>query len=273
MLIYFNRGTRDFTDRPVPLNSRAAWEFYISLSGGIQPLLPGPTTEEGFRERTLWAFPHKHAHGWVGEADVDRLVFHFTAVPGELEKLLPSRGYYRTPLTAKDCRHLRQLAHLAEQVILYPTRLVFLQTQGLVTELSLITLREIAHPPLSRRRMARSRTEQALAWYSEHLSDAPTLAEVANAIRVSPTHLRRLFQQAIGERPYRTMNRIRMQRAENLLKGSDTTLDVIAAQVGLSNGSALSRAVKTFFGITPRDLRRGKRPLYRGTDNTPPRDK
>lgn len=271
MLIYFNSGIRDFTVRPVPVNGRAAWEFYISLSGGIRPLLAEPNDEQdGVTEKTLWAFPYKHAHGWVGETVVDRLVFHFTAVPGELEALLPPRGYYRAPLTSSDCDHLRYLGRQAEQIILYPTRLVFLQTQGLVTDLSLIALRELAHPPLSRRRTARSRTEQALAWYGEHLSDAPTFTDIAAAVRVSPTHLRRLFQQAIGEPPHQVLNRIRMQRAENLLKASEYTLDTIAAQVGLSSGSALSRAVKAYFGIAPRDLRRGRRPLFWGNDAQQP---
>jgi len=213
------------------------------------------------REHTLWVFPREHPHGWVGERKVDRLVFHFTAVPGELEQMVPPCGYYQVGLSEDDCTSLRKLAERAAEIIDDPTKLVFLQTQALVAELSLIALREINHTPLASQKIARSKTEQALGWYGEHIADAPGFKDIAEAVHVSPTHLRRLFHQSRGENPHQAMNRIRMERAEELLKETNLTLDTIAPRVGLSNGSALSRAVKAHFGITARNLRRGIRPV------------
>lgn len=260
MLIFFKSGTRNFVGQPIPVNKRSAWEFYVSLSGRIGPDL-GSSAPPAMQERVLWVFPRDHAHGWLGMETVDRLVFHFTAVPGELEKMVPVCGYYQTILTDDDCRRLLALAAQAAEVMEQPTRLVFLQTQALVTELSLMALRQVSHPPLASRQFARNKTEQALGWYSEHMTNAPTFKDVAQAVFVSPTHLRRLFHWGRGESPHQAMNRIRMQRAEDLLKGTDLSLDAIADRVGLSNGSALSRSVKAHFGITPRNLRRGKRPV------------
>ncbi|MDT8391751.1 MAG: AraC family transcriptional regulator [Lentisphaeria bacterium] len=260
MLIYFKSGIRNFVCDSVPINKRSAWEFYVSLSGRIGPDL-GSSAPPAMREQVLWVFPREHAHGWLGEKTVDRLVFHFTAVPGELEKMIPSPGYYQTPLSDDDCERLLALAGQAAEIMEQPTRLVFLQTQALVSELSLMALRQVIHPALASRQIARNKTEQALGWYSEHMDESPTFKDVAQATFVSSTHLRRLFHWSRGESPHQAMNRIRMQRAEDLLKGTDLSLDAIAARVGLSNGSALSRAVKAHFGITPRNLRRGKRPV------------
>lgn len=175
--------------------------------------------------------------------------------------MLPTQGYYRVELEEEDLDRLRRLAERAAEMMEHPTKLVFLQTQALAAEFSLIALREIGQPPLTARRMARTKTEQALGWYGEHVAEAPTFRDVAKAVRVSPTHLRRLFHQFRGESPHKTMKRLRMERAEEMLKGTDLTLDAIAGHVGLSNGSALSRAVKAHFGITPRNLRRGRRPV------------
>ncbi len=261
MLIYQNSGVRDFTAESVPVNSRSAWEFFVCLSGGIAPAFLDRRAASTLRARTMWVFPRDHAHGWVGTDRSDRIVFHFTAVPGELEHLIPPRGYYRADLTDEDCDRIRKLNELATAIMARPTELVFLQTQALVTELSLIVLREANQPPLASHHIARNRTEQALTWYREHISEAPRFERIAAAVHVSPTHLRRLFHQVMGEGPHRAFNRIRMKMAEDLLKGTDLTLDAMAPQLGFSNGSALSRAVKAHFGITPRDLRRGKRPL------------
>ena len=264
MLIYFKTGPRDFTTEPIPVNSRGAWEFYSNLTGALSPVLIDGDKPQLVREPTLWVFPREHPHGWVGDENIERLVFHFTAVPSELEKMVPSRGYYQVALGDDDCVLLRRLAELAKAIMEHPTKLIFLQTHALISQLSLIALREIKQPPLTSRKMARSKTEQALAWYGEHLAQSPTFKDLASAVGVSPTHLRRFFHWVRGENPHEAMNRIRMERAEDVLKGTNLTLDAIATQVGLSNSSALSRAVKAYFGITPRDLRRGKRPIYFG---------
>lgn len=269
MLIYYNAGLRDFMAEPVPINSRSAWEFYISLSGRLAPTLPGAKTPR-LAGPAVWVLPREHAHGWTGEEAVERVVMHFTVVPGELEKLVPSCGYYRVKLTKLDCARIRQLQPLAHELIARPTRLAFLQTQGLVTELSLLALRTAAPSPLTASGFARGKTEQALAWYREHLDKKPCLKKIAEAVYVSPTHLRRLFCQVRGESPHRACNRIRMQRAEDLLKSSTLTMEAIAGQLGFSNASALSRAVRIHFGITAKDLRRGHRPLRMHTDPAAP---
>ena len=106
---------------------------------------------------------------------------------------------------------------------------------------------------------ARIKTEEALNWYDRHMAEAPSVDEIAHAVLISPVHLRRLFHRAHGQSPHMLLNRRRMQRVEALLQDKSIRLAALAAQVGFSSVSALSRATKTHFGLSPRELRKRER--------------
>jgi AraC family transcriptional regulator len=255
MLIYVNSGFTDYSRKPVPIFSRPAWEFQACLTGLMSANLCG-TAPCKLRERTMWVFPKEFPHGWDSSDAAERVVFHHTVVPAELERFLPSRGYYRIRLDAADCDRLRALAERTLEMMKHPDEMVSLRTRALVDELSLMALREAKPQPLSSRSMAYAKTERALAWYLEHIDEAPGFERIAAAVFVSPAHLRRLFHQARGESPQKAFNRVRMGRVRDLLDEQGASLDEIAERVGMSSASALSRAVKAHFGKSPLRLRR-----------------
>lgn len=261
MLVYYNNGFHKYENDRFPITRRAIWEFQCSLSGGLAPTLPEKDSPPVLRKRTLWVFPAGHEHGWIAGGKVERIVFHFTTVPGELTSHVPSRGYYRVALADEDCERIRVLGEEAESFAKRPTKMLFLRTQTLVGELSLIALREIIQPALSTRELASYKTERAVAYYAQHIAEDPRFEEIAAAVHTSPTHLRRLFHKVRGESPHAAFNRLRMETAEKMLRETDYTLDVLAPQLGFSNSAALSRAVKTHFGISPSNLRKETRPL------------
>lgn len=260
MMTYVRLGITHYVRRPVPttpINSRVAWEFCACLTGRMKGWLSGGGDDEILRERTLWVFPRLHPHGWLSDAPCERAVFHFQRVPVELERFLPPRGYYRVSLSKVDCDRLRDLAGSAIEAINRPTEVLALQEQAIRSELSLMALGEVTLRPLSKTRLAEQKTESALDWYVLHMTERPRYREeVAPAVNVSPSHLRRMFYAARGESPYSAFNRLRMEKARELLRDHNLTLETIAERVGLSCTSALSRAIKAHFGITPRELRR-----------------
>lgn len=256
MTVYAKIGEVNYQQNPVPVNSRADWEFCACIKGRMEASLLGHDEDQIRRGRSFWVFPRRYAHGWCADAPCERVVFHLRIVPEELERLLPTRGYYWVPLTPADCGRLRQLASMAIEAGRYPTELLSLQDQALATELSLIALREVKPQPISNIQMALHKTGQALAWYAEHMAECPRFREdVAPAVHVSPSHLRRLFYQAMNESPHSAFNRLRMEKAHEFLQDSQSTLEVIAERVGFSSPSALSRAVKAYFGLSPVKLR------------------
>lgn len=260
MLTYARLGIMHYVREPVPttpINSRSGWEFCACLKGSMKAWLPSPGDNEVLRKHTLWVFPRLHPHGWLSDAPCERATFHFKNVPEELKRLLPARGYCRVRLTKTDCDRLRILARLAVEATTHPTEALALQEQSIKSELSLMALREIELRPLSKPRLAEQKTEAALDWYALHMAECPRYREdVASAVHVSPAHLRRMFYATRGESPQTAFNRLRMERAEALLQDPRLTLEVISEGVGFSSASALSRAIKAHFGITPSQLRR-----------------
>lgn len=257
MLCRVRSSVIDYTEERVPISRRPGrWEFQACCQGRIAPLLPRTEPREDLHERTLWVFPQGHRHGWTASEPAERIVFHFTEAPDELEDMLPARGYYRVPLSAGDCQRLHALASRAGKALAHPTELIRVQSLALVSELSLIAFRETSPKRLRARPLAHSKTEQALAWYQDHIGEAPGLERVAKAVRVSPAHLRRLFHEATGGSPRKALMRTRMEMAKELIVDAQMVLKEAAPLLGFSDTSALSRAISTYFGISARSLRR-----------------
>ncbi len=82
----------------------------------------------------------------------------------------------------------------------------------------------------------------------------PTLDAVARALHRSPRTLMRQLQQE-GSRYQTLLDEVRKARALAALRGSDQTVEDIAAQLGFADTSNFSRTSRRWFGLTPRQLR------------------
>ncbi|MDR5708742.1 MAG: AraC family transcriptional regulator [Armatimonadota bacterium] len=77
------------------------------------------------------------------------------------------------------------------------------------------------------------------------------VAELARAAACSPTHLRRLFRTALGMSPSRYLLERRLQRAAELLRGTDHTVQQVAERCGFESLSHFHRHFKARYGCTP----------------------
>ena len=66
-----------------------------------------------------------------------------------------------------------------------------------------------------------------------------------------PVHLARAFRKAYGETIGECQRRLRLSRAESLLRKRNVALTDIALQCGFANQSHFSRSFKAVFGTTP----------------------
>jgi AraC-like DNA-binding protein len=80
---------------------------------------------------------------------------------------------------------------------------------------------------------------------------------LAKKVGVSPEHLNRIFREELGRTPYQCICETKMQRACELLKGTDQTIANVAAQLGYSPDSHFGRLFKRVIGVTPAQYRRG----------------
>jgi AraC family transcriptional regulator len=100
-----------------------------------------------------------------------------------------------------------------------------------------------------------SLTGKTLWFIESNLSGALTLNDLAAQAGVTPFHLARVFVETTGHPVMRYVWRRRLARAmQALAYGPDSVL-TIALDAGYASPEAFSRACRTEFGLTPRQIR------------------
>ena len=82
------------------------------------------------------------------------------------------------------------------------------------------------------------------------------VADLAAGSGVSATHLAELFTRDVGVPPHQYLLERRIERAAELLAGTDLPVTAVAHEVGFGSGQHLARAFRAATGCTPRDYRR-----------------
>ncbi|MBY5827763.1 helix-turn-helix domain-containing protein [Rhizobium leguminosarum] len=82
-----------------------------------------------------------------------------------------------------------------------------------------------------------------------------TLSQLAGDIGVSVEHLCRAFKQSTGLSPHAYLNRRRLQRASDLLRGTSMSITEIAFTCGYSSASHLSSSFRLAIGVPPKEYR------------------
>lgn len=265
MLRYLTTGPRRFGLHPMYVHQRANWEFLAVVRGKCGPLFPGTATP-ALRRRCLWVFPPESAHGWTGRGlQTCRVaIFHFGAVPSVLDKLARAQGRLERPLTPSQVQRVLELQRELRPHYQHVTEKSLLIFEKALLELSLIMLEDTPFENSETKTdHAIRKVEASLTWYSEHIAAQPGLEQIAAAVHVSVSHLRRLFWQARQESPQKAFARLRVQRAMELLSHTDLKLEAIASRCGFSSSSDFCRVFKSHQQISPDAWRKQQLPSYR----------
>ncbi len=102
---------------------------------------------------------------------------------------------------------------------------------------------------------SKRRLKRATDYINDNLSQKLTLTEIAGAAHVSPYHLARSFKAATGLSPHQYVIHRRVERAKNLLVGTDLSIVDVAGAVGFANQSHLAFHVRRLLGVSPKALR------------------
>ena len=100
---------------------------------------------------------------------------------------------------------------------------------------------------------------EVLAWMTEHLDQEVTVEQLAARALMAPRTFARRFQQETGTTPYRWILRQRVLLAQELLEGTDETMDAIASRTGFGTAAALRHQFMKELGTTPNTYRRAFR--------------
>lgn len=90
----------------------------------------------------------------------------------------------------------------------------------------------------------------------ERLDEPIELQELAELLGLSRFHLCTAFRKTTGWTPHQWLLKLRMERARQLLADQRLTITSVAMAVGYQTPSAFTHAFRSYFGMTPRELRR-----------------
>ncbi|NWG24345.1 MAG: helix-turn-helix transcriptional regulator [Pseudorhodoplanes sp.] len=106
------------------------------------------------------------------------------------------------------------------------------------------------------------RVRKSLRLLSEQIGGDITLDAVARDAGLSRPHFYKLFRQQIGVTPNIYLNTLRMEKAVELLTGSDRSVTDIGFDLGFSSQSVFTRFFMANVGMAPTDYRRATKILH-----------
>lgn len=98
---------------------------------------------------------------------------------------------------------------------------------------------------------------RALSYVREHLDEPLRIADVAAVTEMSPSHFSRVFRDELGETFVSYLNRIRCERAAELLRATALPVQEIAHRCGFSDHSYFTKVFRSRTGAPPSTARRG----------------
>jgi len=84
------------------------------------------------------------------------------------------------------------------------------------------------------------------------------LAQVAAELNITVSGMAALFRKHIGLTPKQYRQKLRLQRAEQLLRENSLPIKEIALRLGYQAPQHFTRDIRKFFGCSPRELRNGE---------------
>ena len=92
--------------------------------------------------------------------------------------------------------------------------------------------------------------QQVRHYIDEHFAESVTLHALAQYVSLSPYHLLRVFRAEVGMPPYAYLESVRIRHTQQLIKAGKPLAEV-AAEVGFSSQSHMTRQFKKIIGVTP----------------------
>ncbi|MCX7787962.1 MAG: AraC family transcriptional regulator [Spirochaetes bacterium] len=257
MILYWNEGKRWYGKNPIPVYRRVGWEFQLFLSGTCR-LLKADGSYVPVEPGTLWVFPPTTPHGWGGDptSACEIRVVHFARVREPLGEICSRNRWLQRSLKEDQIKRLVTLFDETGKAHQENSSLLELHAERLLIELSFIVLPDDLKVGKPNHLAYEERIVfGAISYFRDHMHEAVTIEQVAKAVSISPSHLRRLFHKVKGVSPRRLFQEERFHRAEEMLKETNYTMNRIAIDCGFESGSSFIRTFHRKYGMTPKDFR------------------
>ena len=105
---------------------------------------------------------------------------------------------------------------------------------------------------------ANSTVDRAKEYINENYDKELSLDDVSRAVDISPYYFSKVFKDETGENFIEYLTTIRIEKAKELLRGSNLSMKEICSAVGYSDPNYFSRTFKKNVGVTPTEYKEGK---------------
>src|SRR5579872_3478712 len=120
------------------------------------------------------------------------------------------------------------------------------------------TVRDLIYVPEARGGLPPATMRRVREYVEAHLAEDVELRVLAKTAGLSVFHFAREFKRSAGVTPHYYLMQKRVERAQQLLAGSDLTLAEVALAAGFADQSHLARRFRQILGITPREFRNSR---------------
>jgi AraC-like DNA-binding protein len=90
---------------------------------------------------------------------------------------------------------------------------------------------------------------------SANLQSQPSIEELALSVRLSSSHLLKLFKTEVGISPIQYLRHLRLEKAKELLEKDLKLVKEISWEIGINDVSHFVRDFKQRYGVTPTKYR------------------
>jgi len=164
-------------------------------------------------------------------------------------------------LMPKETERISLLFLKAHEVYLSKAPLWKLEMKAILNELLVIFFKAYNYKDI--KRSIPSLARNAADIITKNVTDKNlSVSEIAKSLYVSPEHLIRTFRDAYGETPKQYITNLRLQRASELLKSTQSPIAEIAETSGFSSVFHFNKTFKTHFDMTPSQFRKQKNPEF-----------
>jgi AraC-like DNA-binding protein len=156
---------------------------------------------------------------------------------------------------------IRQLANIVamSQGAAYDFGPGFIESVVLALAMRLLRVyhsRGRAGESIERSTMARWRLDRALDFIESNLESSITVADIGKEVGLSGVHFAAQFKKAVGQPPHAYILRRRVERAKELLVGSQESVVAIAHALGFASQAHFTTVFKKSVGCPPVQWRR-----------------
>ena len=259
-LLFSAMGERHYGLSDMPLHSRGEWAFQFILDGSCSTLtrvgnkvreerLTGPVMVVSGPDAV-------HAYGGKPEDVCTAMSFHFDEAYYRLRHLLGKTGRRVAPMHPDGVKKVLKLYERCKEARKKSDVLTPLTYQIVGLELTLLFFSLLPKSELNKAAdFNASKVAESIAWYQANMSKGLNIQDVAKAVHMSSTHLRRLFHKVRNMSPQEAFTQLQFDRSKELMLDSRYSLENIAEAAGFESASAFSRAFKKEFGVAPKVYR------------------